>query len=140
MLRRALILIVSSLLASSGFAQDRSDLEKKLKAQLQGKTVVIRSFYDGNDLRYDQAGRIKGEVLSGPWTLLGYARIDSIHLGKDKLKLNAQREFIKFDGSTDKRKPHESMGPPVEIDIDAPADASEQSLLAALQVVFLGSA
>jgi TonB family protein len=140
MLRRALILIVSSLLASSGFAQERSDLEKKLKAQLQGKTVVIRGLYDGNQLHYDQTGQIKGDVPIGSWTLFGYAQIDSLHLGDDQLKLRAQRQSVRFDGDTNKRKPHEIVGPPVEITIDAPAGASEQTLLAALQGVFLGSA
>jgi TonB family protein len=139
MSRCTLIVVIGSLLVSSGLAQDRSELGKRIKAQLQGKSVVIRGFYDESVLNYDQNGHIKGEVNSGPWTLLGYVRIDSCHLGQDKLKLEGQRQFVKFEGDTNKRKPHESNGPNVTIEVDAPPDASEQALLAALQNVFLTS-
>jgi len=40
-----LALVVLCLLANA-LAQDRKSLEKQLKTELEGKTVVVRNFYD----------------------------------------------------------------------------------------------
>src|SRR6476646_90645 len=98
----ARVFLAALWLTSSLFAQDRKELEKRLKLQLEGKTVVVRSFYDGNRLRYDQNGHVKGDAQSGPWTLLGYARIDGVHLKGETLNIDGERVFVKFDGDIGK--------------------------------------
>jgi TonB family protein len=139
MSRYAQLMLVMISLIGRAFSQDRGALEKQLKAALQGKTVVVRNFYDGGDLHYDQSGQIKGDVPSGPWTLLAHVRVDHVHMGKDDFEISGQRIFVKFDGPNDKRKPVEvKSDTTAKIHIDFPSGTADETLLAALKRVLLG--
>jgi len=134
-----LALVVLCLLANA-LAQDRKSLEKQLKTELEGKTVVVRNFYDGNDLRYDQTGQIKGNVNSGPWTLLAKVQVNRVHVGKEDFEISGRRMFVKFEGPQDKKRAVEVRSDAtVDLHIDFPAGAADNVLISALQKVFLGA-
>jgi hypothetical protein len=88
-------------------AQNRSDLEQQLKTQLEGKTVLVRGFYQSADVHYDQDGQIIGEVPSGPWTLFGYVHVNTVRLDENSITIQGQRISIKFKGASGKPQSEE---------------------------------
>jgi TonB family protein len=47
----------------------RNRVQDELNSALRGKILLLRNFYSGDDLGYDQNGQLRGEVTQGPWTL-----------------------------------------------------------------------
>jgi len=44
-------------------------VQDQLNSALKGKILLLRNFYSGNDLSYDQNGGVLSVVTQGPWTL-----------------------------------------------------------------------
>jgi TonB family protein len=48
------------------------DVQNHLSSTYKGKHFLLRNFYVGNDLEYDQDGILRsGKAIQGPWTLAG---------------------------------------------------------------------
>jgi hypothetical protein len=44
-------------------------VKSRIESAYQGKILLLRNFYAGNDLAYDQNGEFLGKPTPGPWTL-----------------------------------------------------------------------
>ncbi len=114
---------------------------------LKGKVVLIRSFYGGAKLHFDE----KGSLLKGgqpeAWTLAG-VQIDDIKLFEDHAEIRGTRVALVYDNASkefrtlrrvvlvnqNERKPEKVE---ISVDLDNPSDAA---LTQAVQRVFLSSA
>lgn len=47
----------------------RNRVQDELNSAFRGKVLLLRNFYSGSKLGYDQAGPLPGNVTQGPWTL-----------------------------------------------------------------------
>lgn len=71
-----------------------SDLEQHLRDEYRDKTFVLRSFYSGDQLRYDSSGELIGGGAPGDWTSDGFVLIKEIHSSSRGLELNARRMLV----------------------------------------------
>jgi TonB family protein len=54
--------------AVSRFVPEES-VQDQLNSAFKGKVLLVRNFYSGNDLVYDEDGAMRGDPKQGPWTL-----------------------------------------------------------------------
>jgi len=47
----------------------RNRIQDDLNSEFKGKTLLLRNFYSGNELSYDQDGVVLGDPKPGSWTL-----------------------------------------------------------------------
>jgi TonB family protein len=69
----AFLLILLVCLASlPAWCQGTRQLQDQLNSAFKGKVGLLRNFYSGSDLHYDQNAVLQdGEATQGPWTLAG---------------------------------------------------------------------
>jgi TonB family protein len=46
-------------------------IQDQVRSAYKGKIFLIRNFYAGNELQYDENGLLKGNATPGPWSLAG---------------------------------------------------------------------
>lgn len=90
------ILIILAALASPLSAQLSVSYEGKLKRSFEGKSLLIRHFYQGGRLEYDDKARIK-HGREGVWTVDGFVAVESVRIEKGILKIKGQRLVVLFD-------------------------------------------
>lgn len=126
-----------TLLATPAHAQ-AAELEKHLRDEYRGKTLVLRGFYSGDRLRFDSSGALSAGANSGDWTSDGFVQVKDIHVSHQGLTIKANRLLvIRLDGKEfqflkeSKPERHELQ---IEADLDnlSPAQAD-----AAMSRIFL---
>src|SRR5208337_3247513 len=65
--------------ALSARAARSADLNQYLHDRYQGKTLLIRGFYEGDHLTYDSSGNLISKGSEGDWTADGFVALDRIH-------------------------------------------------------------
>lgn len=85
-------LLVLALLASPSFAG--SDIDRALRDEYEGKTLLLREFYSGDNLLYDSAGTLIGEKTSGDWTTDGFVTITGVQTLGSRFVIQARRLFV----------------------------------------------
>lgn len=117
-------------------ADDRKEIERHLKKEYQGKTVILRNFYSGKRLRYDSAGKLLEGGAPGPWTLYGRIKIKKIKLRQDRLEIKGERFFLAYK---EKEKNFKAIGDQkVKIEVGMQSDSmNEHSLRQAMTKIFL---
>jgi len=68
-----------------------SAVEKQLRDKYQGRTLLIRNFYEGNHLRYDSGGMPTGSTTPGSWTADGFVQVNNIRVSAKGLTLRGSR-------------------------------------------------
>jgi len=68
-----------------------SELDQHLRDRYQGKTLILRNFYEGGSLRYDGSGQLSKTAASGDWTVDGVVRIDAARVSGQRLSIRARR-------------------------------------------------
>lgn len=115
-----------------------SSLESRLKADLEGKTVTIRSFYQDSKLRFGPDGVLIGGAKSGAWTLHGRVQVKRVSLSPTRLEIYGDRVGVEFDHLT-QESIHRLLGKDVEILIDLPTSLPpDQAVAELLSKVFVG--
>jgi len=66
-------------------------LQQHLGDQYNGKTLVLRNFYDGSSLGYDGTGQLSKTATSGDWTVDGFIRVEDVRLSNHRLRIQATR-------------------------------------------------
>lgn len=87
-------------LVSSLYLQAGNDLEQHLRDQLKGKTLLLRGFYAGSDLRYDTSGQVSGPAVSGDWTVDGVVQVEDVKVSNNRLTIRARRLHMGWDHDT----------------------------------------
>ncbi len=87
------VLIFASALAPFQL-QAASDLEKHLRDQYDGKTLLVRNFYGGDFLRYDASGQLSKAATPGDWTVDGVIQIDDVKVSSHHLTIRANRVHL----------------------------------------------
>jgi len=124
-----------------------SELEQHLRAQYQGKTLVVRGFYSGGLLRYDPQGTPSGAVTSGDWTLDGFVHVDALHVSHRNLQIKATRAVVFSAGKgfqirEQDQQPEKKDKKPILVEIEAvlgEGSISTEQADAVLSKIFLTS-
>jgi len=66
---RLILLILLSCTESSPVWCQTSRIQDELNSAYKGQIRLLRNFYSGNDLEYDQSGALLSGGIPGPWTL-----------------------------------------------------------------------
>jgi TonB family protein len=132
----AILFLLADLLHAS------SDVERRLRNELQGKTFVLRDFYTGDHLHYDSSAVPVGGPSSGDWISDGFILVKDLHFSHHRLTIDAERKVvIQLDGKEFQLLPEDqSDGPKLRIDADLNLDTlTPQQLDAALGKIFLAA-
>jgi TonB family protein len=65
----ALLVILVTCVAPSPAWCQKSNVANQLESEFKGKTLLLRGFYLGDELEYDQNGALHGTAMQGSWTL-----------------------------------------------------------------------
>ena len=71
-----------------------NELEKHLRDQYDGKTLLVRNFYGGDSLRYDASGRLSKAATPGDWTVDGVVQVDDVKVSSHHLTIRAKRVHL----------------------------------------------
>lgn len=126
-----------------------ADLGDDLRSKYQGKQVMLRNFYCGKSLRFDEQGKLVSGGSAGPWTLCRDIRVEDIKLKSGSLRISGRRIYLFYNSNTkqfndisellDRSKDrYKDLVKMQQVTIEAalPADAGEQSVQAILDSLF----
>lgn len=91
----ALLILVA--LCPPAPAQQPQSLDQQTRTLLLGKTVKLRNFYIGRELKYDNDGKLVSGAQPGTWTLDCFLRVTDVKVSKNVLEIRAQRLAVTFD-------------------------------------------
>jgi len=119
---------------------------------LQGKQVMLRNFYCGEELKFDADVKLVTGGSSGAWTLCRDIRIDRIGLNDGKLKIEGQRIPLVYDSdekqflnalevADNKKEGYKRLvkGQKVSLEVLLPPAADDRALAATLAKLFYSS-
>lgn len=133
-----LLLAAAVLLAGAPFAQGQElkALEKELEASLNGKVITLKRFDRRNWLRFDAEGRLldAGEVV--PWTLFSKLEVAEVRLKGQKLEIQGNRIFVRFDESKQMLHLRTKDRLTIQVSFGSPDDLGRQ-VRASLPKIFL---
>jgi TonB family protein len=94
--RGLLLLVIFAQALHAQTADDPGSVEAKLKSIYVGNLVTLRGFYSDSVLNYDADGSLTSKSSSGPWTLDGKVRVDSVNLkgGNERLVFGCTRVAV----------------------------------------------
>ncbi len=72
--------------------------EDDLRARYVGKLIFLRGSYQGDDLNFDQDGKVNGSPNAGSFTLSAF-EVRKVKLSKHKLDIEADRYGLHFFGA-----------------------------------------
>lgn len=72
-------------------------IQDQLNSTYKGKILLLRNFYSGNDLRYDQNGRLLGTATSGSWTVANI-QIRHVSVTSQGIELTGKRFGRLYNG------------------------------------------
>jgi len=72
--------------------------EDALRARYVGKLIFMRGSYLGDDLNFDQEGKVNGSPTAGSFTLSAF-EVRKVKLSKHKLEMEADRYGLHFFGA-----------------------------------------
>jgi TonB family protein len=77
-------------IAACDVAWCQGDIQNQLTSQYKNRTFLLRNFYAGNDLKYDQNGVLQDAVKAGPW-LLAAVELKTVNLTEHGIEISANR-------------------------------------------------
>lgn len=92
--------VLACALATAAAGGDQN-LTAALGERYQNKILFFRHFYLSNSQEYDSEGKAIKDMAEGSWALYGQMQVEKIVLSKDKLQLEGDRVFPRFDGQTE---------------------------------------
>lgn len=88
--------LVLSCVTTHALAASDPSLEKALKQDYVGKTLILR-YPVQTESQYDTAGKLLSGSQEGAWTLYSGIQIRKISLNEDRLRLEGYRTFFSYD-------------------------------------------
>jgi TonB family protein len=89
-------------------------VEKQLRDQYRGRTLIIRNFYAGTRSQYDSTGSLTNGATQGDWTVDGFLRVSDVRVSANGLRLRGTRQLAVV---SDKRGFEPVSGERREIDV-----------------------
>ena len=83
------LILLSCLVSSEAWCQ-RDHLQAELGAAFKNKVLLLRNFYSGNNLEYDQSGVLSGVATQGSW-MLANIRIKSVAVTAQGIEIVGNR-------------------------------------------------
>ena len=138
MMSRGILTIALTCLASTSLWCQRTQTQNDLNAQLNGKILVLRNFYSGNNLEYDSDGALLGDAKPGPFTLADI-KIESIVLTDSGIEISGKRVGAWFKDAKKDAKPDLLDVGNIRIHVSTPVSdsATPVSLDPILKKIFL---
>ena len=139
-------LLLSVVIAAVSLAA-ADDLDRHLQNGYLNKTLVVRGFYSGSNLRYDSSGSLVSGNPPGDWTSDGFVMISEVGIKKHEIRMKARRLSIVSENKTlslrvaenENVRPGDEKGIFVEIKVDLHKKMSSDQVDAAMGNVFLSS-
>jgi len=117
-------------------ADEREDVERRLRDIYKGKVVTLRDFYSGDRLQFSSDGTLLKGGAAGPWTLFGLIEVKELKIARTRLTLEGHRLFVTFE--EDKSRKYHRAPKRIRIDIDYRAGQDlENHIQDSLTKVFL---
>jgi Gram-negative bacterial TonB protein C-terminal len=86
--------------------------EEALRSRYVGKMVFLRGFYQGDDLQFDEEGKVNGSPATASFTLSAL-EVKKVNLSKHKLEIEADRYGLHFFGALpyedDSQQPYDKV-------------------------------
>jgi TonB family protein len=124
--------------APAAQSQDLKALEKDLEANLKGKVLTLKRFGNSNWLRFDAEGQLLDSGSPVPWTLYSKFEVTDVRLRSQKLEINGNRMFVRFDENQQMLHLRTKERVTVEVSFES-GKALDSQVRATLPTVFLGS-
>jgi hypothetical protein len=115
---------------------DRKAAEAELKRLLKGKVAVLRTFYTGEHLHFDEHGLLLSPARTGPWTQYARIEVDNVRITDEALIISGSRNVVRWQATASEFENY-TVNSPVQVSILLPAEATQKSMLAAMEKVFL---
>lgn len=139
--RKSLLLLSAILLTLSLAAApsdvDRKGLEQKLRDAFVGKGATLRTFYVQNELEFDKDGHLIGQSKTGPWTYYARLQVSSLKLTDNALLIRGSRNVVQWEATAAEFNNFTLEDKPVKISIHLGSGYTEESVLSAIDAVFL---
>ena len=84
------LLIILCLLANEAQSQTNATIDDQLRNEYRGKTLLLRGFYSGKELRFDEQGGVLDGAVAGPWTLAN-VKITDIVATPQEIEIKGER-------------------------------------------------
>jgi hypothetical protein len=115
---------------------DRKAAEAELKRLLKGRVAVLRNFYIEEHLHFDEHGKLMGAGRTGPWTQYARIEVDNVRVIDEALIISGSRNVVRWQATANEFENY-TVNTPVQVSILLPAEATEKSMLAAMEMAFL---
>jgi len=122
----------------SAQAQDLKALEKELESSLKGRVLTLKVFDRSNWLRFNAQGELVDGGTSGPWTLYSKFEVADVRLRDQKLEIEGNRTFVRFDEKKEMLHLRTRERVTVEVTYGSSDELADQ-VRASLPKIFLGS-
>ena len=130
--------IALATLTTLGQTDEQLQIERRLKAEYEGKVLLLRHFYQGDRLKYT----IRGESLEGErpgiWTVDGRIKIVKLRWGNRTVEIEGDRLTLVYDDRSQEFKDQKSKQR-VRVLVEAPSGSSEENIRQAFGRIFLAS-
>jgi len=93
-----LLLLFAAALAPHAATQTIQTADEQLRSEYRGKTLSLRGFYLGKELRFDEDGTIVGAKVIGSWTLANI-KIKEIVATTQEIQIKGERIGYWFKGT-----------------------------------------
>src|SRR3954471_18889681 len=88
------VLLTAVIFPSSLRADDRGNLESRLRKDLQQQLLSLRQPDFGNRLQFDSLGNLLGQPHPGPWSTSGLLQVTKVHVSRDRIELDGKRALL----------------------------------------------
>jgi TonB family protein len=92
---------------------------------LVGKGLFLRGFYLGNDLKYDEAGRVEGTPKVGDWTVAAVNVLKVERRGADEIELDGVRAAVRYNLDAHEFQRHALNEEKVRLVVKDPGDGKK---------------
>ena len=73
------------------------DIGAQLNATMKDKVIILRHFYTGSSITFDENGNPSGRPSVGPWTLNGELLVSKVTVENKELEILGDRVFVGID-------------------------------------------
>jgi TonB family protein len=91
---------------ASGMAAETVDKTLVTASLLVGKGLFLRGFYLGNDLKFDETGRVEGTPKVGDWTVAAVNVLKVERRAADEIELDGVRAAVRYNADSHEFQRH----------------------------------
>jgi TonB family protein len=91
------LILALTVFAATALGQVPEDASGQQLGSLKGRTLILRNFYRGGKLRYDEQGQLLKGGKPGSWTYDGFIRVTDVTVEPTRMILRAERLEAFYD-------------------------------------------